>query len=70
MYDARQHRASPSVISNKNRNFYQDQYSERDKRFNTENLQRQIAEREKELVAKQHLELEVTAMEDALKKNK
>lgn len=70
MYDARQHRASPSVISNKNQDFYQDQYSERDKRFKTESLQRQIAEREKELAAKQHLELEVTAMENALKKNK
>lgn len=70
MYDARRHRASPSVISNKNEDFYQDQYSERDKRFQSENLKRQIAEREKELIAKQHLEQEVTAMESALKKNK
>ncbi|KAL7311444.1 hypothetical protein PS15m_009207 [Mucor circinelloides] len=70
MYDARRHRASPSVISNKNEDFYQDQYSERDKRFQSENLKRQIAAREKELIAKQHLEQEVTAMENALKKNK
>ncbi|KAK4512512.1 uncharacterized protein ATC70_003213 [Mucor velutinosus] len=70
MYDARQHRPSPSVISNANEGFYQDQYSERDKRFQSEHLKRQMAEREKELAAKQHLEQEVTAMEDALKKNK
>ncbi|KAF1800808.1 hypothetical protein V8B55DRAFT_1532631 [Mucor lusitanicus] len=70
MYDARQHRASPSVISNTNEGFYQDQYSERDKRLQREYAKRQIAEREKEQFAKQHLEQEVTAMEDALKKNK
>lgn len=70
VYDARQHRASPSVISNTNEGFYQDQYSDRDKRFQSEHLKRQIADRERELVAKQHLEHEVTAMEDALKKNK
>ncbi|KAL9544200.1 hypothetical protein MBANPS3_007749 [Mucor bainieri] len=70
MYDARQHRASPSVISNTNEDFYQDQYTERDKRFQSEYIKRQMAEREKEMVAKQHLEQEVTAMEDALKKNK
>ncbi|KAI8644813.1 hypothetical protein BD408DRAFT_441368 [Parasitella parasitica] len=66
IYDARQHRVSPAV----NQDFYQDQYSERDRRFQAENIQRQIAQREKELVAKQHLEQEVTAMENALKKNK
>lgn len=70
VYDARQHRASPSVISNTNEGFYQDQYSERDKRLQREYAKRQIAEREKEQFAKQHLEQEVTAMEDALKKNK
>ncbi|CEP10795.1 hypothetical protein [Parasitella parasitica] len=70
IYDARLHRTSPAVLSNKSQEFYQDQYSERDKRFQAEKLQQQIAQREKELVAKQHLEQEVTAMENALKKNK
>ncbi|GAN06970.1 hypothetical protein MAM1_0143d06460 [Mucor ambiguus] len=70
MYDARQHRTSPSMISNANEGFYQDQYSERDRRLQSEYVKRQIEEREKELVAKQHLEQEVTAMEDVLKRNK
>jgi uncharacterized protein YaiL (DUF2058 family) len=72
VYESRQHRNSPAVTSHKDENhsFYQDQYQEREKRFAIERQKARKLEREKELAARQHLEKEVTAMEDALKQNR
>jgi primosomal protein N'' len=73
VYEARQHRNSPAVMSHKDdpdHSFYQDQYKEREKRFAMEREEARKLEREKELAARQHLEKEVTAMEDVLKQNR
>ncbi|KAI8050157.1 uncharacterized protein B0P05DRAFT_563299 [Gilbertella persicaria] len=74
IYESRQHRQSPAVVSHKDyehsRAFYEDQYKEREKKFAEEREALLQSEREKEKLARQQLEHEVAAMKKAIDKNK
>ncbi|CAO3658743.1 unnamed protein product [Rhizopus stolonifer] len=69
-YESRQHRSSPAVLTkNKTGDFYQDQYSERDRNYTLEKKRLNQLERERELEAQKHLE-EVKSMEKNVLNNK
>ncbi|OBZ83361.1 hypothetical protein A0J61_08585 [Choanephora cucurbitarum] len=74
VYDARQHRQSPAVMSRNdieyNQSFHEDQYRERERKYALEREALRTAEKEKEQMLRRHLEKEVLAMEGAVNKSK
>lgn len=56
-------------LNEKDGEFYQDQYSVREKRFEMDKAQLAMQQKEKENQRQQELEQEVVAMNDILKKN-
>jgi LPS O-antigen subunit length determinant protein (WzzB/FepE family) len=65
------HRSSPAIVSSPEGRdgFYQDQYKEREKRFALERQEAKQKEQAKEESARIQLDKEITAMEEAIKKN-
>lgn len=72
MYDARRHRFSPATMKHEEENakdFYNDQYSSRDKTFHLDKLELDKKRREREMLAQKHLEKDVSSMENLITKN-
>lgn len=71
VYESRVHRSSPAITEHQDNEhgFYEDQYREREKRFALEKEEARRKEREREALAKIQLDREITAMEEALRKN-
>lgn len=72
-YESRQHRTSPAVLTKDSEQadkFYQDQYSERDRKYNVERERLRKLEKEHELKAQRQLEEELQSMKKIILNNK
>lgn len=72
VYDTRKNRFLPAISKHEEENaeeFYNDQYSSRDKTFNLDKLELDKKRKERELLAQKLLEKEVSSMENLITKN-